>query len=86
MHEPAACGARPAQHASVQMLPAETDAIGTIEEKNPAASSNAIAIPLPRRTLECPSNRGFISERGHSTTITAMGNPRAQNSATVECS
>ena len=30
------------------------------EEKNPAASSSAIAIPLTRRTLEFPSDRGFI--------------------------
>jgi len=60
MHEPAACGARPAQQASVQILPAETDAIGTIEEKNPAASSSAIAIPLTRRTLGFPTDRGFI--------------------------
>jgi hypothetical protein len=60
MHEPAACGARPAQQANVQMLPAETDAIGTTEEKNPAANSSAITIPLTRRTLEFPSDRGFI--------------------------
>lgn len=56
MHEPAACGVRPAQQARVQMFPAETDAIGTIEKKNPAASSSAIAIPPTRRIL------GYLSD------------------------
>src|SRR5438105_5148520 len=60
MHEPAACGARPAQQANVQTLPAETEAIGTSAEKNPAASSSAIAVPHTRRTLECPGDREFI--------------------------
>jgi hypothetical protein len=40
MQEPAAWGIRPAQQASVQMLPAETDASGTIVESTPAVSNS----------------------------------------------
>ena len=38
IHEPAACGARPAQHARVHKFPAETEAIGAIEERKAATN------------------------------------------------
>ena len=41
MHEPLACGGLPAQHSSVQVDPAETDASGTMPAKNAANSTDA---------------------------------------------
>jgi hypothetical protein len=38
MHEPAACGALPAQHSSVHLEPADTGASGAMLEKNATTS------------------------------------------------
>jgi hypothetical protein len=44
MHEPAACGARAAQHSKWQVLLAETEASGTAVHVNAAASKTATAM------------------------------------------
>ncbi|HMG74921.1 MAG TPA: hypothetical protein VK582_15575 [Pyrinomonadaceae bacterium] len=41
MHEPLACGALPAQHSRWHIDPADTDAIGTMPEKNAVSSTDA---------------------------------------------
>src|ERR1043166_10040627 len=49
MHDPAACGARAAQHSSRHALPAETDASGTATQTN-AASSRMASSARARKT------------------------------------
>src|ERR1051326_3112951 len=60
MHDPAACGARPAQQASAQVLPANTDVIGVAVEMNAAISnrvSKTLLVRLLSIRLDCD---GFI--------------------------
>ena len=68
MHDPAACGARPAQQASAQVLPANTDVIGVAIEMNAAISnrvSKTLLVRLLSIRLDCD---GFISEGAYSIT------------------
>jgi hypothetical protein len=66
MHEPLACGALPTQHSSWHIDPADTDAIGTMPDKNAVSSRDAsriLAVLINLTRLELVRSIGKVEDR-----------------------